>query len=82
MYLICHVTSHNHLIDWSWRFMVGSSLQYFTALIILVTIDVVVVEMFLICHLTPHDHMFEGFVMFGEHWSSASGDILSNKFVT
>ena len=33
MYLNCHVTSHDHLIKGSCKFMDGSSLWYVTALI-------------------------------------------------
>ena len=52
MYLICHVTTHEHLIDGSCKFTGGSSLRYVT-LISLVTISIVSVEIIiLICHVT------------------------------
>ena len=44
MYLICHVTSHEHLIEGSCEFMGGSSLQYITILINLAAINIVILE--------------------------------------
>ena len=44
MYLICHVTSQDHLIERSYEIMVDSSLCYVTMLISLVTISIVMVE--------------------------------------
>ena len=44
MFSNCHVTSHDHLIEGSCEFMGGSSLQYITTLISLVTISIVIVE--------------------------------------
>ena len=41
MYLICHVTSYDHLIEVSCKFVGGSSLRYVTTLI---TIGIVIVE--------------------------------------
>ena len=70
--------------------MGGSSLHYFTTMINLGTISIVVMEMFFFCHVTSCEHMFEGLSefyewtpvtvihhlpIFGNHWSSASGDI-------
>ena len=59
MYLICHVTSHDHLFEGSCKFMDGS-MQYDVTLISLVTISIATAEMFLICHVTSHEHMFKG----------------------
>ena len=44
MYLICHATSYDHLIEESYEFMGGSSLQYVTTLASLVTISILIVE--------------------------------------
>ena len=44
MYLICHVTSHNYLIERPCKFVGSSFLCYATTLIILVTINIVIVE--------------------------------------
>ena len=44
MYLIYHATSHDHLIKEPWEILGGSSLQYVTTLISLVTINIVIVE--------------------------------------
>ena len=44
MYLNCQVTSHDHLIEGLCTLMSGNSLRYFTALIALVTISIVIVE--------------------------------------
>ena len=44
MYLICHVTSHNHLIEGTCKFMGGSFLRYVTTLICLVAIGGMIVE--------------------------------------
>ena len=46
MYLICHLTSHDHVIDdhlieGSCKFTGGSSLRYVTTLITLVTVRIV-----------------------------------------
>ena len=43
MYLICHVTSHDHLIERACEFIGGNSLCYVTTLISLVTISIVMV---------------------------------------
>ena len=63
MYLVCHVTSHDHLIERAYKFMGGSSLGYVTGLIslVLVTMSNVVVEIscYLICHVTSHEHMLK-----------------------
>ena len=40
MYLICHVTSHDHLIEESCNFMGGEFLQYVTTLISIVTVEI------------------------------------------
>ena len=45
MYLICDVTSRDHLTERASEFMAGSSLCYVTILGSLVTISVVMVEM-------------------------------------
>ena len=44
MYLICHLTSHEHIIKGSCEFMGRDSLQYDTTLISFVTITTVIVE--------------------------------------
>ena len=44
MYLIFHLTSHEHLIKGSCEFMGRDSLQYDTTLISFVTITIVIVE--------------------------------------
>ena len=43
MYLICHVTSHDHFIERACEFIGGNSLCYVTTLISLVTISIVMV---------------------------------------
>ena len=50
-YLICHVTSQNHVIERSSNFMSESSSWHVTTLPSLVPIGIVAVEMFLVCHL-------------------------------
>ena len=59
MFLICHMTSPDHLIERACEFMGGNSLCYVTTLISLVTIGIVMVEMFLICHIISLEHMFK-----------------------
>ena len=60
MYLICHVTSHDHLIEWTCELMGGSSLGYVTTLISFVTISFYDGgNMFLICHRTSREHIFK-----------------------
>ena len=44
MYLICHLTSHDPLIEGACEFMGGSSLCYVITLIIFVPISIVMVE--------------------------------------
>ena len=44
MDLICHVTSHDHLIEGSCAFVGDSSFQYVTTLTSLVTIGTVILE--------------------------------------
>ena len=70
MYLICHVTSQDHLIEGSCKFMGGSSSLYVTTLTSSEAIGSTIVEMFLICHLTLRDHMFKGLREFMEGRSS------------
>ena len=45
MYLICHVTSYDNLIEGSCKFMGGSSLLHVTTLISFLTISIVIVEL-------------------------------------
>ena len=45
MYLNCHVTFHDYLIEGLSEFMGGSSLWYAAALISLVTISFMIMEM-------------------------------------
>ena len=45
MYLICHVTSHDHLIERGCEFMGKNSLCYVTTLISLVTVSTLMVEL-------------------------------------
>ena len=47
MFLICHATSQDHLIEGACKFMGANSLWYVTTLIILVTLSIVIVEIFL-----------------------------------
>ena len=44
VYLICHVTLHDHLIEKVCKFMGGTPLCYVTRLIRLVTISIVMAE--------------------------------------
>ena len=44
MYLICHLTSQDHLIEESFEFLCGRSSQYDTILTGLVTTGIVIVE--------------------------------------
>ena len=44
MYLICRVTSYDHLIEGSYEFMGGSSSRYVTNLKSLVTRGIVILE--------------------------------------
>ena len=67
MYLICHMTSHDHFTEGSCKFLDGSSLWYVTTLISLVTTSIVIVEIkFLICYLTSCEHIFTGLYKFIE----------------
>ena len=43
VYLICHVTSHDHLIEGSCKFIGGSSLRYFTTVIGFMAIRFIVI---------------------------------------
>ena len=90
MYLICHVTSDDHLIERACKLMGGNSLCYVTTPISLATISIVMVDMFLFCHVTSREHMFKGLcefkggrksvtisyhlAKFDGHCSSASGE--------
>ena len=49
---LCQATLKQGLIEESFKFISGSSLQYVPTLKSLVTIGIVIVEMFLICHVT------------------------------
>lgn len=40
--------------------MAGKFGRYATSLIVLVTINIVIVEMFSVCHLTSSEHMVKG----------------------
>lgn len=61
MYFICHITTHHHLIEGSCKFMAGNFGRYATSLVVLVTINIVIVEiMFSVCHLTSSEHMVKG----------------------
>ena len=64
MYLICHVTSHDHLIERACKLMGWNSLCYAITVISLVTINIAVVKMFLVCHVTSREHMFKGLCEF------------------
>ena len=64
IYLICHVISHDQLIERVCKFMGENALCYATTLMSLVTISIVMVEMFLICHMASREHMFEGLCEF------------------
>ena len=44
IYLICHLTLHEHLIDESCKFKGGSSLEYVTTLLSLMTKSIVTLE--------------------------------------
>ena len=44
IYLVCHVTSHEHLIERAYEFMGGNSICYVTTLISLVAISIEMVE--------------------------------------
>ena len=83
------MTSQDHLIYESCKFLGGSSLGHVTTLTSLATIDIVKVEMFLIFHVTSSDHMCKRvyFTLWVEAlqgkspscqidvcWSCASGD--------
>ena len=61
MYLNCHVTSNDHLIEGLFKLMGGNSLRCVTALISLYGWK----------PLTVNHHL----AMFDGHWLSASGDI-------
>ena len=43
MYLICYMTSHNHLMEKSYQFIGGSSLRYLDTLISHLTISTAIV---------------------------------------
>ena len=58
--LICNVTSQDHLLEWSYKFLSGRFSRYITTLANLVTFNILIVEMFLICHMTSLNHMFKG----------------------
>ena len=63
MYLICHVTSHDHLVERSCEFTGGSPLSYVTRQISLVTISIVMVGiMCLTCHVPLVNTWLKGYV--------------------
>ena len=63
MYIIAHAILHEHLLEGSCEFMVGSSLRCVTTLISLVTISTMTLEiLFLIGHVTSYKHMLKGHV--------------------
>ena len=63
MYIIAHAILHEHLLEGSCEFMVGSSLRCVTTLISLVTISTMTLEiLFLIGQVTSYKHMFKGHV--------------------
>ena len=63
MYIIAHAILHEHLLEGSCEFMVGSSLRCVTTLISPVTISTMTLEiLFLIGHVTSQKHMFKGHV--------------------
>ena len=87
MYLICHLTSDDPLIERACKFMGRSSLCYIITLIIFVAISIMMVEIcFLICHVTSPKYMLKRLfelmggspmeshhlAMFGCHWSNAN----------
>ena len=61
-YLICHVTSQNHVIDGSSNFVSWSSSWYVTILSCLVARNFVLVEtkMLLVCHVIKINHVDKG----------------------
>ena len=58
MYLFCHVILHDQVLDGSSKYMCGSSVKYFTTLVSLVNIGIMVV--FLFRHVTSRKHIFIG----------------------
>ena len=54
-YLICHVTSQNHVIGGSSNFMSWTSSWYVTNLPSLAARGIVVIEMFLVSHVIKQD---------------------------
>ena len=64
MYFICHVTSQDHPIEGSFKFIGESYSWYVTALRSFVTIGILIVDTFLIFHVNSRDHMFKGLCEF------------------
>ena len=58
MYLLCHVTSQDHVIKGLYYFIGGSSFWYVNTLPSLVTICDSR-DMFLICHVIPRNYLFK-----------------------
>ena len=79
-YLICPVTSKNHVIEGSNNFMSGSSSWYITTLPNLVAIGIVKLEI-LVCHVISPDHMIKGSCDFKGRRLSGSLSILSSVVV-
>ena len=76
----CIFCSQGYVFNLSYELMTGSSLQYVTTLISLVTISIAIMEMFLIHHLlveTPQ--LSHCLAIFGRHWSIASQGIIQKK---
>ena len=59
-YLICHVISHNHVIEAPCKFMSGNSSFYFATLPSQVVISIVIVEMFIVFRVIKQFHTIKG----------------------
>ena len=63
MYLIFHVTSHDHVIERAREFVGGSTFSYVTTLISLVTLSIVMAEIKLFnSHVTCREHVLKALV--------------------
>ena len=73
MYLIFHVTSHDHVTERAWEFVVGSTFSYVTTLISLVALSIVMVEIWLFnSHMTCRENVLKAHVMWIYGWKSVT----------
>ena len=78
-YLICYVTSYDHVFRELYEFIRGSHLWQLTTLSSLMAIGLTIIEItHLICHVNLQDHVIKGSCDFMEGNSSLRVTVLSN----